>query len=141
MTAAQQKEIDIAKKKGIDTSLFNDPHFSAKQMHEIRMGLEEGIDASIYAYPHYELEKMQTYRMVLGTNLYFGTDIPVESLFNDLNAKECTALYKLIFDDYTGRGWQPRFDLHNPIERETLKQRAINLVSEPNRNTNTNIER
>lgn len=141
MTASQQKEIDIAKKKGIDTSLFEDPHFSAKQMHEIRMGLEEGLDASIYARPDYELEKMQIYRIVLGHNRYFGTDIPVESLFNDLNAKECTVLYKLIFDNNYGMNYEQRYDLHNPIERETLKQRAINEVREPNRNTNTNIER
>lgn len=130
MTKSQQKEIDIAKRKGIDISLFNSEEFSAKQMHEIRMGLEEGIDASIYARPDYELEKMEIYRMVLGTNLFFGTDIPVESLFNDLNAKECIALYKIIFEDYTGRGWQPRYELHNPIDRENLKQVAINSVRE-----------
>lgn len=141
MTAAQQKEIDIAKKKGIDTSLFESEYFSAKQMHEIRMGLEEGLDASIYAHPYYELEKMQIYRIVLGHNLYFGTDVPAELLFNDLNAKECTALYKLIFDNNYGMNYEQRYDLHNPIERETLKQRAINEIQEPNKATNTNIER
>lgn len=141
MTASQQKEIDIAKKKGIDTSIFDDPHFSAKQMHEIRMGLEEGLDASIYARPDYELEKMQIYRIVLGHNRYFGTDVPVESLFNDLNAKECTALYKLIFDNNYGMNYEQRYDLHNPIERETLKQRAINEIQRPSRTINANIER
>ena len=45
-----------------------------------------------------------------------------KELFNDLNAKECIALYKIIFEDYTGRGWQPRYELHNPIDRENLKQ-------------------
>lgn len=141
MTKSQQKEIDIANKKGIDTTLFNNPHFNAKQMHEIRMGIEEGLDARLYARPEYKIEKMEIYRMMLRQNQFFNTDVPVDLLLHDLNEKECCALFNLAFasNKKMSDAELATYDLHNPLDRENLKQRAINAVLEGQRQPSAHI--
>lgn len=61
----QKKELDLAREKGLDISVMENPLYLAEQMQEIRLGLEEGLDVSIYAKPEFDWFQMEQIRLGL----------------------------------------------------------------------------
>ncbi len=63
-TPDQRFEIQEGKKKGLNTSVYEDPGFLAIQMREIRLALEKGLDVSVLRNP--ELDWLQMGEIRLG---------------------------------------------------------------------------
>ena len=63
-TPDQRFEIQEGKKKGLNTTVYEDPGFLAIQMREIRLALEKGLDVSVLRNP--ELDWLQMGEIRLG---------------------------------------------------------------------------
>ena len=63
-TPDQRFEIQEGKKKGLNTSVYEDPKFLAIQMREIRLALEKGLDVSALRNP--ELDWLQMGEIRIG---------------------------------------------------------------------------
>ena len=61
-TDDQLNEIELGKKAGIKTAIYENPALLPMQMQQIRVGLMNGVDASIYADPGYDWFQMEELR-------------------------------------------------------------------------------
>ncbi len=61
-TQDQLNEIELGKKEGLNTSIYENPAFLPMQMQQIRVGLSKGLDASVYADPGYDWFQMEELR-------------------------------------------------------------------------------
>lgn len=62
---AQNQEIALGLKEGLDVSIYSNPDFNWLQMEQIRMGLKDKIDVSIYADPAYNYDTMRQIRLAI----------------------------------------------------------------------------
>ena len=68
-TPDQRFEIQEGKKKGLNTSVYEDPQFLAIQMREIRLALEKGLDVSVLRNPELDWFQMEEIRIGLEEKL------------------------------------------------------------------------
>ena len=64
-TPDQRFEIQEGKKKGLNTTVYEDPIFLAIQMREIRLALEKGLDVSVLRNPELDWLQMEEIRLGL----------------------------------------------------------------------------
>ena len=64
-TPDQRFEIQEGKKKGLNTTVYEDPAFLAIQMREIRLALEKGLDVSVLRNPALDWLQMEEIRLGL----------------------------------------------------------------------------
>ncbi len=98
----QQKEIELGKEQGLDTSVYENPALFAMQMHEIRIGLSKGLDVMLYADPEFDWFQM----MEIRTGLENGVDASKyadKTMPHDIMREERKALeYHVDISDYKG---------------------------------------
>ena len=68
-TPDQRFEIQEGRKKGLNTSVYEDPKFLAIQMREIRLALEKGLDVSVLRNPELDWLQMGEIRIGLEEKL------------------------------------------------------------------------
>ncbi len=64
-TPDQRSEIQEGKKKGLNTTVYEDPRFLAIQMREIRLALEKGLDVTVLKNPELDWFQMEEIRLGL----------------------------------------------------------------------------
>ena len=98
----QLNEINLGKKQGVDTSVYENSALLAMQMQEIRIGLAKGLDARIYADPGFDWLQMGQIRKGLES----GVDVKKyadKSIPSDIMREERKALEeKIDISDYKG---------------------------------------
>lgn len=92
-TPDQRSEIQEGKKKGLNTTVYEDPAFLAIQMREIRLALEKGLDVSALRNPALDWFQMEEIRLGLESGLdvsrYAKPDISFHAMRQIRKGLEC----------------------------------------------------
>ena len=101
-TEDQLNEIELGKKAGIKTAIYENPALLPMQMQQIRVGLMDGVDASIYANPGYDWFQMEEIRKGLQNGVdvksFADRDIPHDLMHEMRHALQD----KVDISDYKG---------------------------------------
>ncbi|MCR4791699.1 MAG: FapA family protein [Lachnospiraceae bacterium] len=92
-TPDQRSEIQEGKKKGLNTTVYEDPKFLAIQMREIRLALEKGLDVSVLRNPELDWLQMEEIRLGLESRVdvsrYARPDITFHAMRQIRKGMEC----------------------------------------------------
>lgn len=85
-TKERDREIELAKKNGVDLEPYVNDEYTGFQLHEIRLGLEEKLDVKLYDNTDFSWEQMRQIRKGLES----GVDVSkyADSLYSDLQMRE-----------------------------------------------------
>ena len=85
-TKERDREIELAKKNGVDLEPYANDEYTGFQLHEIRIGLEEKLEVKLYDNTEFSWEQMRQIRKGLES----GVDVSeyADSLYSDLQMRE-----------------------------------------------------
>lgn len=85
-TKERDREIELAKKNGVDLEPYANDEYTGFQLHEIRIGLEEKLEVKLYDNTEFSWEQMRQIRKGLES----GVDVSeyADPLYSDLQMRE-----------------------------------------------------